>query len=169
MRPCAIDYVGHSQPRPSPVDCDHRATRGKYAQLKSSYRRHAPSSVFQNKTDAPNAMHCASLRRVQSTVAFVECEWGRVSCMEPYRRVRVRLAKSTDRVVKRPTIWSKMFSPASLSHCGARTLRHRSQPSSGAACAPSSATWKARAIGQATRSQPSFQKFSNGIRCATSA
>lgn len=147
------------------ASCSWDTDRGNFgAQLKSSYRRHAPSSLSRN-----GMRHCAVTCLIQSTVAFVACEWGCSSCLEYRGSGANRPSKSTDRVVNRPTNWSDAFLPTSLSPCGERTLRHHSRPSSVAACAPSNATWKARANGPVRPSQQSSRKFSFDIECATSA
>lgn len=112
----------------------------------------------------------APLRAVRSSsVPSLLRMSGVVPCTEHRKRVLMRHEKSTDQTVQRPTKRSKTFSPTSLSPCGARTLRHLSQPSSVAVCARSSATWKDRANGPARPSQRSFRKSFNGIECATSA
>ena len=90
------------------------------------------------------------------------------SCTEPYQEGPLVPPKSTDQIVRQPTKWSKMFSRALFGICGARVRRQNSQQSSIAIPGPSNATCKAPENGPATRSPPSFPKFSNDIRCATS-
>lgn len=165
MTPREAHHYTHMQPRPAVVvDCDHAATAGKVRQLKSSDRHHHNVAVFHCGT---HARRFSVSLRVRQSVAFAF--GGFVSCVHHQGRRTRAPRKTTDRTVRRPTNWSKTFSQTSLSHCGERTQRRRSQPSSVAACAPSSATWKARANGPARPSQQSSKKFSCVIECATSA
>lgn len=78
-------------------------------------------------------------------------------------------AKSTDHLGRRPTKWSRTFSPASFGSSGANARRPNSQRSSSAIRARSSATWKVLANGQVSRWPPSSPKSYAVIRCATFA
>ena len=174
MTPREANDYSHLQPRPAVVvDCVHRATGGKCWQPESLLRSNHNVASFHCGTGlvrAPNDRRCVSLRRVQSTVAFVECEWGRVSCTEQYRSERSTLAKPSDRIVGRPTHLSVMSSPISQSaFYGLKTQRRTSHRLPNAACAKPSASSAAAANGRAMPSPRSSPKFSFVDRCATSA
>lgn len=156
-------HLVHSQPRPAGVvDYDHRATSGKLRQLKSLIHVNRNVAVFQIGTLAPIALHCEALRRVQSTVAFVAYEWGRLSCMGLYRSARRKLAKQSVRIGGRPTDLSATFFPTSQSlFFGLKIQRQTSQACAGAACARPSVFSGGTASGPAMPSLRSCKKFSS--------
>ena len=177
--PREVDHVGHWN---SPADALMRdrlipssSRHKRNSSLRCAVRRYSRSGRATNSAPwqriEPKARCCAELRQApkSSGSRFVGVALGVASWVHYRGRDARRPRKTTDRTVRRPTNWSRTFSPTSLSPCGERTLRHRSLPSSDAACAPSSATWKALASGPARPSQRSSRKFSFVIECATSA
>jgi len=185
MIPRAINHVAHSQPRPSFVDCDHRATDGKLRQLESLIYDNHNVAVFQFGTFAHSEMRSSranSARRFgiwpqgQLTACFVAFAWGRLSCVQ-YRESSAREPlKPSDKRVGRPTTLSVMrFHTSASSFFGRKIRRHISlRPLRNSAARSvrherQSDISAVTAIGRATRRPRSSPKFLNVRECATSA
>jgi len=173
----AVFHVGTTLPQQHQDHCEQRNRRQRRAHLRPSLRRggyirsrshfHRGIPILFGHVQPLQSAVVA--RSASSFPVPVACCWGLRSCVHHQGRRPRAPRKTTDRMGQRPTKWSKTFSPTSLSRCGERTLRHLSPPSSDAAFAPSSATWKARANGPARPSQQSSRKFSFVTACATCA
>ena len=175
MTPAEAHHNSHSSPSLGLASLTHVGPGNCWQQQESACLRQSAERLFRIGTRyarGGSATNCAlSLRVALKSVrrSFVASALGVASCVHHRGRSARQLPKSTDRMGRRPTNWSKTFFPTSLSHCGARTLRPSSPARSDAACAPASATWKARASGPARPSPPSSKKFSIVTACATCA
>lgn len=114
----------------------------------------------------------SSARRVRSRSSSVPVvlSGGVVPCTGTYPRVRVWLAKPSDKLVRRPTHLSATCFPTSQNtFSGRKTPRQISRARAGAVCGRPSGFSVGTANGRATRPLLSSLKFYTGKRCATSA
>lgn len=115
----------------------------------------------------------SSVRHFQSSVAFiVALRKGVFRCWNSCRLIASLRAKFPDQMVesqnKTPANRSHQSSPTSRKHSGRPTLRLTSRHFVAAVCALPSGISAANENGPATRSRPSFPKFSVVTPCGTS-
>jgi len=138
--------------------------------LKQTYQkllsnsRHAARTLSLSEIRSRFAARLRTLRTSSLPVAFA---WG-VSCLGTYRDVRNPHAKPSDRMVARPTQWSKPFSPTSPTRFGLRTLRLRSPRFVAAAFVPLSAISADNENGRVSRSRSSLPRSCVVTPCETS-
>jgi hypothetical protein len=103
---------------------------------------------------------------IEVSSSFVQCRAGEVSCMEPYRRARIRRAKPSDMNGVRPTYLSVTFSQTSPSAFFGRKTRRRFSPLPlDAVCARPNVFSVVIANGPARQSPQSLQRSLSVIPC----